>query len=144
MNKSIFLVGVLCLLTACSYVPFVGDDDDDDDEETEAPAAKKKARIKTELVYTSKGALQCEEDSGASVKATKARLVSNGIEVYSSECAIITGMMHPSLCGTTTLDINVHSIDENDIELAEKLDFKTIESLEDENDLGYEIYPCDL
>ena len=35
-------------------------------------------------------------------------------------------------------------IDENDIGLAEKLGFKTIESLEDEDDLGYEIYPCDL
>ena len=140
MNARIFLLGVLCFLTACSYVPFVGDDDEEDAK----PVAKKKKKVKTVLIYTSKGELQCEEDTGASTKATKARLVSNGIETYSSDCAIITGMMHPALCGSTTLDINIHSIDENDIGLAEKLGFKTIESLEDEDDLDYESYPCDL
>ena len=127
-------------ICGCSYVPFVGDDDD----EEEKPTKKKKEKVEIVLVYTSKGALQCEDDSGAPVKATKARLESSGIEVYSSECAIITGKMHPSLCGSTTLDINVHGIDENDISLAEKLDFKTIESLEDEEDLDYKTYPCDL
>ena len=137
---SLLLVLLLC---SCSYIPFVGDDDDGGSAE-DKPVAKKKEKIKTILVYTAKGELQCEEDSGASTKATKARLVSNGVEVYSSECAIITGMMHPSLCGSTTLDINVHAIDENDIGLAEKLDFKTIESLEDQDDLGYQAYPCDL
>ena len=137
-NKKLLLVLLLLFLGGCSYVPFVGDDDDED-----KPAPKKKEKIKTTLVYISKGEQQCEDDTGDPVKATKARLVSNGVEVFSSECAKITGMMHPSLCGSITLDINVHSINEDLITQAQKLGFEAIESLEDK-DLDYKTYPCDL
>ena len=128
----------MLILGGCSYVPFVGDDEDE-----EKPVPKKKEKIETALVYISKGEQQCEDDTGDSVKATKARLVSNGIEVFSSECAKITGMMHPSLCGSITLDINVHAINEDLIPQAQKLGFETIESLEDK-DLDYRTQPCDL
>ncbi|MGR8950701.1 MAG: hypothetical protein ACU84Q_21880 [Gammaproteobacteria bacterium] len=129
---------LISILGGCSSLPFVGGDDDED-----IPVTKKKEKVKTALVFTSKGEQQCEDDTGDSTKATKARLVSNGIEVFSSECAKITGMMHPSLCGSITLDINVHSINEDLIPQAQKLGFETIESLED-RDLDYKTYPCDL
>lgn len=132
---------VVSLLIGCSSIPFMGDDEDDD--EDGKPAAKKKEKIKTELVYISKGELQCEDDTGDPIKATKARLEASGIRVYSSDCAKITGLMHPSLCGSTTLDINIHEINVDNYPQAEKLGFTWVESLE-EKDLGYETYGCDL
>ncbi|MEM7466817.1 MAG: hypothetical protein AAF387_08035 [Pseudomonadota bacterium] len=136
--KVITVLVTALLISACSSIPFVGGDEDD-----EKPAAKKKEKIKTTLVYIPKGELQCEDDSGDPVKATKARLVASGISVYSSECAKIAGMMHPSMCGEVTLDINVHSINETYVEQAQKLGFELIETLEDK-DLDYDVYPCDL
>ena len=129
---------VLVLLNACSYVPFIGGDDDE-----QAPAAKKQEKIKTGLIFASKGKEQCEDDTGDSEKVTKARLEASGIKVYSSECAKITGAMHPSLCGSITLDINIHEVNEKNFPQAEKLGFVTIENLDD-RDLGYRIYPCDF
>lgn len=116
----------------------MGDDDEDD-----GPAAVKKEKIKTDLVFTSKGKQQCEDDTGDSTKVTKARLEASGIKVYSSQCAKITGMMHPSMCGSITLDINIHEINEKNFPQAEKLGYQPIEAL-DEKDLDYRAYPCDL
>ena len=133
----IFIFSSLLALSACSYVPFVGDDDDD------APAKVKQEKVKTGLVFTSKGKEQCEEDTGDSTKVTKARLEASGIKVYSSQCAKITGMMHPSLCGSTTLDINIHEINEKNFPQAQKLGYESLEVLDDK-DLGYRTYACDL
>lgn len=133
----IFIFFSLLALSACSYIPFVGDDDEDE------AAPVKQERVKTGLVYTSQGKQQCEDDTGDSAKVTKARLEASGIKVYSSQCAKITGMMHPSLCGSITLDINIHEINEKNFPQAEKLGYESIEVLDDK-DLDYQTYACDL
>lgn len=139
MNRlKIFAWLVIISLSGCSYVPFIGGDDGE-----QAPAEKKPEKIKKALIYISKNKEQCEDDTGDSEKVTKARLEASGVKVYSSQCAKITGKMNPSLCGSTTLDINVHEVNEKNFPQTEKLGFETIESLEDA-DLDYRVYPCDL
>ena len=97
--------------------------------------------IDVEEVYISKGRLQCEDESGKALSVTKDELQQAGIKVYSSECGVITGIMPPALCGSTTLRINVHGIDERKISEAEAIGFKSVESFEKKQD--YEIISCD-
>ena len=49
--------------------------------------------------------------------------------------------MAPALCGTTTLHINVHGIDERKFAAAEALGYRPVNSFED--GLGYETASCD-
>jgi hypothetical protein len=92
-------------------------------------------------VYTQSERLQCEDDSGKDVQTTKKELEANDIEVYSSECGLITGKMAPALCGATTLHINIHGIDSRKLPAAESLGYQAIKSLSD--DLGFETELCD-
>ncbi len=92
-------------------------------------------------VYISKGRLQCEDESGKALSVTEMMLQQVGVKSYSSECGVITGVMPPALCGTTTLRINVHGIDERKLPKAEMIGFKSVESFEGKQD--YEIVSCD-
>ena len=92
-------------------------------------------------VYTSSERLQCEDDSGKDVQATKAELEASDIKVFSSECGLITGKMAPALCGATTLHINIHGIDSRKLPEAELLGYQAIKSLAD--DLGFATELCD-
>lgn len=98
--------------------------------------------IEIDKVYISKERAQCEDESGRTLDQTKAMLQDDGIKVYNSVCALITGKMSPALCGRSTLHINIHGIDERKFEEAEELGFKPLASLEDE-DLGYDTSACD-
>ena len=111
-----------------------GDDDKDVRvvEEEEITVAK---------VYISKERLQCDDESGRTLDDTKADLENAGIKVFSSACALITGKMSPALCGSTTLYINVHGIDEKKFPEAEAIGFKPLSGLEEE-DLGYDLDAC--
>ena len=92
-------------------------------------------------VYISKGHLQCEDGSGKTLSVTEMMLQQVGVKSYSSECGVITGVMPPALCGTTTLRINVHGIDERKLPDAEVIGFRSVESFEGKQD--YEIVSCD-
>jgi len=120
-------------LTACSMLS--GGDGDGEKK------VVKKEKVKTSKVYISKGRAQCEDGSGKELSATMEELQAGGIKVFSSECGVITGIMAPSLCGSTTLHINIHEIDRLKFPEAEALGYKPVKSFED--DLGYEIIPCE-
>tara|TARA_Y100000590_G_C15502362_1_gene932131 strand:+ start:369 stop:749 length:381 start_codon:yes stop_codon:yes gene_type:complete len=92
-------------------------------------------------VYISKDHLQCEDESGKTLSVTERMLQQVGVKSYSSECGVITGVMPPALCGTTTLRINVHGIDERKLPEAEVIGFKSVETFEGKQD--YEIVSCD-
>ncbi len=92
-------------------------------------------------VYITQGRAQCEDDSGRSLSETKGELQSAAIPVFSSACGVITGRMAPALCGTTTLHINIHGIDERKFPAAEALGYRPLNSFED--GLGYEVETCD-
>lgn len=92
-------------------------------------------------VYSSQERIHCQNDSGKSLVDTEAELESENIKVYSSECGVITGKMAPSMCGETTLHINIHGIDERKLEDATSLDYSLLTSIAEE--LSYETENCD-
>lgn len=102
---------------------------------------ERKEKVKVEQVYISKQRKQCEDETGKALAVTKDELQAAGIEVITSECGVITGIMGPALCGSMTLDINIHGIDERKIPEAEALGYKSVESFEGEED--YEPSPCE-
>ena len=92
-------------------------------------------------VYTSKERAQCQDASGRPLSETKEELEDAGMRVYASECGVLTGLMNPALCGATTLHINIHGIDEQQLSDAEEMGYRSLESLED--DIGYETQSCE-
>lgn len=90
-------------------------------------------------VYISSGARQCEF-SGHSLEVTASTLSEAAIEVLDSRCGVITGMMSAAVCGGTTPAINLHEIPQSQREQAQKLNYRTVESLGP--DLAYEQVTC--
>ena len=119
--------------SACSMLPFETNEGETlFVEEEEITIAK---------IYRSQERLHCQKDSGKSLEDTEAELESENIKVYSSECGVITGKMAPSMCGETTLHINIHGIDEGKLEDATSLDYSLLTSIAEE--LSYETENCD-
>lgn len=93
------------------------------------------------LVYIDNGAIQCQF-KGKPPAETAAVLEAGGVSVQQSFCAYRTGMAVAAMCGTGDLNINVHSIDEADLALAEGLGFKPTASLGRKGDPGYAQTDC--
>ena len=150
MKKKLVLASLLCItLVGCSLLPdlpfqgVMGGDNEKRDLLPIVPGDKKIDEDDVEVVevYISKGHLQCEDGSGKTLSVTEMMLQQVGVKSYSSECGVITGVMPPALCGTTTLRINVHGIDERKLPDAEVIGFRSVESFEGKQD--YEIVSCD-
>ncbi|TDJ63167.1 MAG: hypothetical protein E2O36_03715 [Proteobacteria bacterium] len=123
----------ITVLATCSMLPGKGG--------SGAKRMVEEEEITTEKVYISQQRIQCEDESGAELTATKADLTVEGIDVFSSSCGVIIGKMAPALCGKITLHINIHEIDQRKIPQAEKLGYHPVDGLE--NGLGYEAGDCD-
>ena len=117
-----------------------GDDDENKSIEKTEKKKKKAEKVDVEKVYISKERAQCESESGKDLAVTKDTLAQAGITVFSSECGVITGIMPPALCGSITLHINIHGIDERKIAEAEALGYKSVESFEGKQ--HYETNSC--
>ena len=137
MNRRVvMLIGAMVLaygLSACSILPKRGDDGE--------KRVVGEEEITVAKVYISKGRAQCEDESGRPLSETKAELQAEGIEVFLSACGVITGKMAPALCGSTTLHINIHGIDQRKFSRAQVLGYEPVASFED--GLGYEIESCE-
>ena len=120
-------------LTACSLWPGGGGDGE--------KRTVRDEKITVSKVFISKERTQCEDGSGKELSATKDELQAADVKVFSSECGVLTGVVAPALCGSTTLHINIHGIDKRKFPEAEALGFKPVTSLE--GDLGYEIILCE-
>jgi len=129
------IAALLCItvLSACSILPGGGADDE--------KRMVGEEEITVGNVFISKERAHCEDKSGRSLDETTAELQAEGIKVFAASCAVIIGKMPPALCGATTLDINVHEIDQRKYPEAERLGFRPIASLED--GLGFEVVNCD-
>ncbi len=140
LKKKLVIASLLFMsLVGCSLWPG-GDGDESEPKQKVVEEKIDEEDVDVEEVYISKGRLQCEDETGNALSVTKNELQQAGIKVFSSECGVITGIMPPALCGSTTLHINVHGIDERKFPEAEILGFKSIKSLEKKQD--YEIIPC--
>lgn len=90
-------------------------------------------------VHISSGARQCEFP-GHSLEVTANTLTEAGVDVLDSHCGVITGMMSAAVCGGPTPAINLHEIPQSQLEQAQSLNYRTVESLGPE--LAYEQRPC--
>mgnify|MGYP001610126743 CR=1 FL=1 len=90
-----------------------------------------------ELVYISNGSIQCEFD-GYTPSETAQTLIDNGIDVLESHCGFIAGISVSAQCGLGNVDINLHSINPQNLSDAEELGFKSVSELSE----GYEIIEC--
>lgn len=133
--KSATLFTAMMLTLLASGCSMLSDDD------TEVRMVEQK-EIEVGRVFISKGREQCEDSTGRSLDDTKEELEDAGIRVFSSSCALITGMMSPALCGSKTLHINIHGIDIAQFGDAEALGFRPLTTLE-EADLGFDPEGCD-
>ena len=133
-KKEVIVISLLLGLSACSMLPGMGDDGE--------KRMVRDEKIKVSKVYISKGRAQCEDSSGKDLSTTKEELQGAGIKVFSSECGTITGIMAPALCGSTTLHINIHGIDNRKFPEAESLGYKPTKSFKKDKEKAYEIIPC--
>lgn len=132
MIKDIFFVGLAVLLAGC----ISNDKKNAEGDMTET------AQSGYELVYISKGAIQCES-KGLSLEETAAKLEKSGVEVSKSHCGVLTDVMFAAMCGSPTGDINLHLIPADTIANAESAGFKKVAELATENGQGYDIIPCE-
>ncbi len=95
----------------------------------------------TVMVYINSGAVQCES-SGKTAAETALLLSEQGIEVSSNQCASLTSLAVIAMCGAGTTNINLHQIRQYDLSKAQDLGFENVESLKQENNLGYQVLDC--
>lgn len=96
---------------------------------------QQQAKVK---VFIDDGAIQCISP-GVLPEVTAKRLTDNNIEVFSSACAYEKDIAIAALCGLGDTGINVHSIDENDLNAAMRLGFSPVTDL----DFGYVLTDCE-
>ena len=94
-----------------------------------------------ELVYISAQAVQCEF-SGHPAQVTAQALEDAGVAVAESQCAFLTDVMYPAVCGGGSGGINVHAIASSDLEKALALGYKPVSELKVEKRAGYEVQDC--
>lgn len=94
------------------------------------------------FVYIERGNKQCEND-GLTNEESVGILVYEGIDVLSTTCGALTGVVLPATCGLRSGELIVHEIREvNEVD-AEKIGYRNIEKLiSEELGLDYSLYEC--
>ncbi len=94
-----------------------------------------------EIIYIDDGAVQCESE-GLSKEQTAQKLIDNGIDVIDSQCGYLSNLMVATLCGLGDANINLHTINAQDLSDAQALGFESISTLKHDDDIGYVITDC--
>lgn len=94
-----------------------------------------------EIVYINNGAVQCES-KGLSKEQTARILIDNDIDVIDSQCGYLSNLMVAALCGLGDTNINLHTINAQDLVGAQALGFKSVSTLKRDDDKGYAIGNC--
>lgn len=119
MKKSILLASSVFLLTACVT--------------TEQPPQ--------EMVYINTGEVQCELAGQTGVQTARL-LTDNNIDVSKTQCGQLTNMAVASVCGGTTVNINIHAISADKVAHAQDLGFEHVSTLKQQDNLGYDVSDC--
>jgi hypothetical protein len=92
------------------------------------------------LVYIDSGAQQCES-KGLLPRASAERLIDAGVDVLTSDCGVLTGVLLPAVCGAPTGDILVHEIRAANLPEAERLGFMGVATIAGAGH-GYTLVDC--
>ena len=93
-------------------------------------------------VYINDGAVQCEFD-GLNKTQTAQNLIDYNVEVIESNCGYISGIEVAAQCGLGDSNINLHLINEEQVADAQNIGYELVSTLENDNDVGYEIIDCE-
>ncbi len=94
-----------------------------------------------EIIYIDDGAVQCEA-KGSSKEETAQKLIDNGINVIDSQCGYLSNLMVATLCGLGDTNINLHTINAENLSDAQALGFESVSTLKRDDDIGYVITDC--
>jgi hypothetical protein len=94
-----------------------------------------------EIIYIDDGAVQCES-KGLSKEQTAQKLIDNGIDVIDSQCGYLSNFVVPTLCGLGDTNINLHTINAQNLSDAQALGFESVSTLKRGDDIGYGIAAC--
>ena len=94
-----------------------------------------------EIVYINDGAIQCESE-GMSQQETAQILINGGIDVIKSQCGYLSGIDVAAQCGLGDNNINLHTINIQNLIDAQALGFDTVLTLNRDDDIGYVIIEC--
>ena len=87
------------------------------------------------------GALQCEPQPTLASNAQI--LIGSGIDVLWSSCGVKTGVAVVTVCGAPSLEIFIHEIRSMNLQDAENLGYRQLETLVDASaGTGYELTDC--
>ena len=93
-------------------------------------------------VYINDGAVQCEFN-GLNKTQTAQNLIDYNVEVIESNCGYISGIEVAAQCGLGDSNINLHLINEEQVADAQNIGYELVSTLENDNDVGYEIIDCE-
>ena len=93
-----------------------------------------------EVIYISTGETQCNDD-GLSLQEISTYLTDADIKFTESQCAQLTGIVYPDVCGADTANITIFTIEASGLSQAENVGFASLSSLD--SDIGYEILACE-
>ena len=111
MSRKVYAFSILLILAACAS---------DADSVIESSVS---TIFTTELnVYISNGQQQCF-NSALPINTTKGYLTDAGIAVSAQSCGLLNGVMYSSVCGGSTGQVHVFTIDENNLDKAKDLGF---------------------
>lgn len=137
MKFSVLIILLAALISCAGKQADEMKEDMTDNTSVEKPIAAEEY----ELVFISKGAIQCES-TGLAPEITAKALTDAGISVIQSQCGQLTDVMFMARCGAGTGDINLHQIAKQDISTAQSLGFEPVSSLKTESSKGYTISEC--
>lgn len=92
-------------------------------------------------VYVSAKAIQCEY-SGDSAEKTAKVLIDADVAVKTSQCASMTDVMFPAVCGGGSGEINIHTIATGDLPKAKAAGFAPVSELRAGKTKGYVVGDC--
>lgn len=111
MKHKIYTSFILLTLAACAS---------DADSVIETNVSKiYKAEIN---VYISNGKRQCEKNA-LPIETTKGYLINAGIGVSAQSCGLLNGLVYSSVCGGSTGQVHVFTIDQSQLDKAKSLGF---------------------
>lgn len=92
-------------------------------------------------VYVGANAIQCEYSGDHAEQSAKV-LTNAGVTVKSSQCASMTEVMFPAVCGGGSDAINIHTIATSDLEKARAAGFAPVSELSAGKSKGYAVRDC--
>ena len=97
--------------------------------------------LETSLVYINTGEIQCGAE-GKTGAETALILTNENIDVSKTQCGHLSNVVMIAMCGAEGTSINVHEIARADLEKAQSIGFEDVNTLKQEESLGYDVSEC--